>query len=113
MLERATLERFATEGAYGGEKWAPLAPSTLARKDPGKGILVDSGRLRASLTQETAPDSIRALLPQSLHWGSSVPYGVFHQKGTSRMPQRRVVKLPQPVKRAIVKELQRAMVEQR
>jgi phage gpG-like protein len=110
LLERAALQRFESEGAYGGEKWAPLAPSTVARKGAGKGILVDSGRLRASLTQETAADSIRVLLPQEMRWGSTVPYGKFHQSGTSRMPQRRVVKLPEQVKRAIVRELQRSMV---
>lgn len=111
LLEAATLRRFESEGAYGGEKWAPLAASTLARKPAGQGILVASGRLRASLTQETAADGIRQMTPQSFRWGSSVPYGRFHQAGTSRMPQRRVVKFPESVKRAVVRELQKAMVE--
>lgn len=111
MLEAAALKRFESEGAFGGEPWAPLAESTLRGKDGSKGILVDSGRLRASLTQETAPDAIRVLLPQSMQWGSSVEYGKFHQSGTGRMPRRRVVKLPEAVKRAIVRELQRTLVE--
>jgi phage gpG-like protein len=110
LIEAATLRRFESEGAFGGEKWAPLAESTLRGKDASKGILVDSGRLRASLTQETASDAIRHIGPHEMHWGSSVPYGKFHQSGTSRMPRRRPVKLPESVKRAMVRELQRELV---
>lgn len=114
MLEKASLQRFESEGSFGGEPWAPLAESTLrskaARGYGDQGILVASGRLRASLTQETAPDAIRQITPTFMRWGSKVPYGVFHQQGTSRMPRRRVVKLPDMVKRALVRELQHELM---
>lgn len=116
IFEAAALRQFASEGAAGGEPWAPLAPSTLARKPAGKGILENSGRLLNSLVaggSGGAGDSLRFLGRQEMRWGTSVPYAAFHQHGTSRMPRRRVVKLPEPVKRAAVRELQRAVVGQR
>lgn len=69
-------ERFASAGD--GE-WPPLAPSTLAEKerlgfppDP----LIRTGDLAESLT-----DAARAarMDPQSMSWGTDVPYAKYHQ----------------------------------
>lgn len=115
LFEAAALEQFATEGAAGGEPWAPLAESTLKYKPPGKGILEYSGRLLNSLVEGGVAgggDSVRFLGRQEMRWGTSVPYAAFHQHGTSRMPRRRVVQLPEIVKRRAVRELQRVLVEE-
>jgi phage gpG-like protein len=113
MLNFAAERQFATEGTYGGERWAPLAASTIATKQrkgmPDK-ILVATGKLQHSLTGH-GDGHIERITPLMLEWGSSVPYGVFHMKGTSRMPARPPVKLPETLKVAIMKTLQRAYME--
>lgn len=72
------VERFATAGH--GE-WPPLAPATLIEKerlgfppDP----LIRTGDLVESLT-----DAARAarMDPQSMSWGTDVPYAQYHQEG--------------------------------
>jgi phage gpG-like protein len=103
MLDFAVQRQFDTEGAYGGEPWAPLADSTLRSKPAGLKILVRTGKLKGSFRT-------RKVLPDLLEWGSDVAYGVYHMKGTSRMPARPPVKLPEKLKIAIVKELQREIV---
>jgi len=72
-----------------GSQWPALSPVTIARK--GHDIpLVDTGRLRASVLETGHPDHVRELLPlgRGLTFGSSVEYGLFHQNGTARIPQR-------------------------
>ena len=65
-LREMIAEQFATEGRAGGTPWAPLAPSTL------RGSLVEAG----------APGHVEELDAQSLLFGSSLPYAIFHQTGT-------------------------------
>lgn len=103
LLDFAVQRQFETEGAYGGQPWAPLAPSTLRQKPAGLQILVRTGKLRGSFRT-------RRVLPDMLEWGSDVAYGVYHMRGTSRMPARPPVKLPESLKVAITKELQRALM---
>lgn len=116
MFEAAALAQFQTEGRAGGEKWPPLAESTLRSKPSGLSILERSGRMLNSLVEggvASSGDAVRFVGRQEMRWGTKVPYAAFHQKGTSRMPRRRVVALPELVKRRAVRELQRALVEER
>lgn len=115
ILSRATRENFATRGAYGGSVWRELKPATRARKarlglDPR--ILRATGRLYESLVSETHAEHIRAIGPHEMRWGSTVPYGVYHQSTAPRsvIPYRPPVKLPEVDKRAIVRDLQRSIV---
>lgn len=104
----ANAEQFDTEGRGG---WAPLSPAYARRKRAKYGdrpILVASGRLRASLT--TSPD-VRRVDRDSMEVGSTVPYGVFHQRGTKRMPARPPVALPESFRRDAVRIFQRHLVE--
>lgn len=105
LLGAAWNEQFATEGAFGGERWAPLAESTLRSKPGGLPILVRTGRLKGSA-------HTKRLLPQMLEWGSDVEYGRFHMTGTSRMPARPPIKLPERIKRAATREIQRNLVQE-
>ena len=86
----------------GGTAWAPLAESTIARKGRRSGhqaahstILVDTGRLFESLVIGPASsdsDRIRDVSRTDdgafLVFGTSVPYSIFHDEGTARMPAR-------------------------
>lgn len=73
---------FASESDPYGKAWSPLAASTLRQKVGGS-ILTDKGAMRGSLT--SIPSA------QQVEVGVSAPYAKFHQRGTSKMPQRGMV----------------------
>lgn len=79
---------FAAGGLPG--PWAPLSPSYAAWKAthyPGKTILRRTDRLYASLTSRS-PDTVWEVTPRTIRFGTRVPYFVYHQTGTRRMPAR-------------------------
>lgn len=106
---------FASEGAEGlGAKWASLSAAYAAWKAvhyPGKPILQRSGALLASLTSSTAPGAVYQPKPKSLTIGSSVPYAIYHQKGTGRMPQRKEIALDERTKRELMKIAQMYLIQ--
>jgi phage gpG-like protein len=88
---RQVLQDFVLEGGNSGASWAALSPAYAVWKQahyPGAGILVRSGALKASLTDSAAADAIFNPGPTTLEIGTSVPYAMYHQVGTSRLPQR-------------------------
>lgn len=108
QLRRAELERFDRQGPG----WARLQEETLrakVRKGLDPRILRATERMRNSLIGRGS-EHIEEITPVSLRFGTAVPYARFHQTGTSTMPQRRVVELAEPQKRAIVKTVQRWIV---
>ncbi len=81
-----------------GEQWPPLAPSTIAAKGHDT-ILIDSGRLHASLTGPNDGHFHEIVADGSgnqhiLEWGSDIEYltyhvtGTFNSDGSVRMPRR-------------------------
>jgi phage gpG-like protein len=92
---------FSHEGAYeGNPAWQPLSAvyaKWKAKHFPGKGILVRSGDLMASLTGGAG--SIREIEPLRMTIGGSVrvgrwDLGALHQTGTRRgMPKRKPLNL--------------------
>jgi phage gpG-like protein len=82
--------RATRSGPQGGFK--DITESTKRQKKKKFGfeypILVASGRLGKSMLGPSAPDAIHILKKQTLRIGTSVPYGIFHQTGTRRMPKR-------------------------
>jgi len=93
IFYRIELEQFDSEGARGGGKWQALSPAYRKWKQvhyPGRPILVRTGRLKRSLSVIGAGggDSIRDFRPLELTLGSRVPYGIYHQRGTRKMPSR-------------------------
>ena len=113
VLRSALTRQFDSEGRFGSGGWAPLAPSTVAAKqaaglDPR--ILHATRRLRDSLTEPGHPDQIAIARPDGLDFGSTVPYAAFHQHGTSRMPRRRPVQLPESMRRQIPRMIQRGII---
>lgn len=70
---------------------APLSPAYQRWKNqhfPNAPILVLSGRMKASLLGPGADGSVWRPGPRSLEVGSEVPYAIYHQVGTHRMPAR-------------------------
>lgn len=113
-LEKDHRGFFAGEHTPDGVPWFPLAESTLKKRAhrgffekgeliarvKGAGlihapILRDTGRLAQSLTSgglTTAGDWVREIVDEGMNkgfsFGTSVPYGHFHQDGTSKIPKR-------------------------
>lgn len=109
FLPTTMKEQFDSEGGRTGG-WAPLSPDYAAQKALRYGsqpILVASGRMMRSLTTPGAGSINRKIGRDSLEFGTSVPYAIFHQKGTSRMPQRRIIDLTESDRRSILKGLQK------
>lgn len=89
-------EQFNTEGARSGTEWASLSPAYaewkeryLAREtfDAKNRILELTTALRRSLTSRDER-GVYIETPDSLSLGSSLPYALHHQRGTSKMPAR-------------------------
>lgn len=105
MTEEAA--QFQSQGAYlTGQPWQPLSPKYAARRlheiqsylatgAPTQpfGILRRTGRLLGSLVQSGSPEHVNVIQLQSAAYGSTVPYGIFHQRGSARLPQRIVIKV--------------------
>lgn len=99
-------QQFKTEGAYlqGGQEWAPLSPAYAKRKPAPPapfGILYRTGALYGGVTDESDPAHIKEIGPQRAVMGTSVSYGKYHQTGTPKMPQRKVISVRDRVKRLI------------
>lgn len=74
---------FESEGSVYGNNWQELSPSYEEWKNknyPGRGILERTGTLRYSFQAIPTSDYLIISNPTS--------YGVFHEYGTSKMPQR-------------------------
>lgn len=84
VLEPGVREQFDTEGEG---SWAPLAPSTVARKGHGM-ILVDTNEMKSSFFG--GPSHVEDIGRQSMKWGSAVRRALFHQTGTLSGFQRTV-----------------------
>lgn len=85
-VDQLFRRQFNSEGAFGGQKWAPLRPVTkLLRQRPGHGrggIGRDTNRMWASLTKfGVGPDAIKILTPSSLERGTSLPYARWFSQG--------------------------------
>lgn len=93
-LHAAFQAQFMSQGAYGGAPWAQLAQGTLRRR-PGKSymILVDSGDLRAALTE---PDQGSEVTIKDGGQGLELSvdgfdYASWLQSGTGKMPARELI----------------------
>lgn len=102
-------KQFSSEGASGSGGWAPLADSTLRRK-LAKGfpaaILQATQALMDSLTRRGAAGQILDITPEGMRFGTDVAYGGFHQRGTSKMPQRRILEFTEMERVALIKKVQ-------
>ena len=93
-LRFANEENFRQAGLPSGG-WSPLDPEYSAWKnlrEPGAGTMIRTGRLFRSLTSLDAPPNKIDIMEAT--FGTKVEYAKFHQYGTTRMPQRKVVYEP-------------------
>jgi len=108
--------RIATGGTHHSmPPFAPLSPRYArykARRYPGAPILVRSGRLRSALTQPDHPDAIADIQPDRLTFGTRVPYALYHQLGTQRMPARPPIKLSKTLQTELLTILRNYLIEQ-
>lgn len=82
FLERETKLNFARESDPDGNPWSPLSSSTLRYKRTNV-ILRETSALAGSVAGESSGN---------IGWVQvSTSYGIFHQTGTSRMPQRKII----------------------
>jgi phage gpG-like protein len=86
-------QQFSSEGRAEGTPWPPLAPATLRRKRAGAPILFRTGALLESLRGPSGANHVEEIDASSLTLGSRLPYAMFHQLGTQRMPARPIIVL--------------------
>lgn len=90
---RAVIERqFESEGRAGGTPWAPRR-DILQRTPTTQPLLVRTGALRDSFIRPGAAGHVEEITDQTLTLGSRLPYAIFHQTGTRRMPARPIIVL--------------------
>lgn len=80
---------FRKQGALFGRGWKPLADSTRRQRarqgyPPARPILERTGRLRRG-------NKIKKVTKDTLTIGNDVDYFKYHQTGTRKMPQRKVL----------------------
>lgn len=79
-------ENFKNEGNE-GDHWTPLTAATIARRrNKAKEtirILQNTGDLRRSFVPDADDSTVRV--------GSPVIYSIFHEEGTDRIPQRKML----------------------
>jgi phage gpG-like protein len=110
------VEQFASEGAAGASgKWEPLSDVYAKYKQvthPDKTILRADDDLFESLTDPEATGAILRPEQNELVIGTSVPYAMVHQKGSSKrnIPARPPISLAEAQKRRIQKSIQAGLV---
>lgn len=97
IFRKAEEKRFASQGAG---TWAALKDSTSDKKrrlhqDPR--VLRATNALYKSLTAPRATGQIDERTPDSMRYGTSVPYAAYHDQGKG-VPKRRLIDL-QPAER--------------
>lgn len=101
-FDRMEMRHWESEGAAFGHPWAPLAESTIRAKmrkgTLGLGILHNTNNLFRTIFAARASDSRLRVIGGGLRFQAniSVPYAIYHQVGTSRMPERQVIPDPLP-----------------
>lgn len=112
LLKIETVQ-FLTEGGHGSGGWSPLADSTKAekqRKRQSPWIERATEALFRSLTAPAGPNQIFERTSGWMRFGTRVPYGIFSQTGTVKMPQRKLIDLKLVERRMIVKTVQRFLI---
>lgn len=111
-LRDIAQEQFGGEGIGDSGKWPALSPRYAAwkrRHFPGKSILRRTDRLIESLTGNRA-DSIVEARPDSLEFGTRVPYAIYHQRGAGRLKRRKIFDLNERQRTRIMKTIQKRLL---
>lgn len=112
LWRHETAAQFESEGDHASGGWQPLAVATVESKQRQglrPEILRATDALLRSLTTGDENAIVR-ITPSELDYGTRLPYGRFHQRGTVRMSQRRPVAFTEGARRATIKILQRYLI---
>jgi len=82
---------FHSGGRRGGGSWKQLADSTIKKKGSSE-ILVQTGELKASLTEPGHRNNILEIGTHDVIFGSSDPFAYIHTVGAGGLPKRPVIK---------------------
>lgn len=91
---------FESEGGAIDAYWQPLSPNyqrQKSKKYPGRGILEASGKMRYGYQLYTSSDY--ALVKMA----DDITYAKYHQEGTDKMPQRKLVAITNQMEMQIAK----------
>jgi len=99
--ERSTKLNFAKQSDPDGNKWASLSANTLKTKRSGA-ILRETSALMGSISSTISGDVAIVTASQS--------YGIFHQTGTSKMPQRQFLGISDRDRQEIMKIAERELM---
>lgn len=116
---RIEKEQFNSQGASGASgAWQELSAGYEKYKAltyPGRPILQASGHLKESITDPTNRDHVFRMTETSLTIGTTDPVGRYHQRGSERLPQRKIFDLTDDDKRHLRdvarREFQRVALE--
>lgn len=107
-LEADHAENIRTATSPDGTPMPELAASTIARKGHAT-ILVETGALADSLSQDNAAFAIRQIIDdgdtKGLIFGTSRPFAAVHQHGGGRIPQRKFLGFSEERKEAIKQQV--------
>lgn len=109
LFYRSEQQQFQSEGSWASGGWVPDMQATVdekVRRGYSTMTLEETGDMMRSLTIPGSPHSQQRIGPDFVELVSTVPYGIFHQFGTRKMPMRKPVELNEPTKVAMVKLLQ-------
>lgn len=88
-IYNAMKEAFEEQQSPFGEKWSPLKPATIAKKERNKHkILWESGTLQQSTYQRREGYGVFVVGVNAKAKNSDFQYGIAHQWGTKYTPQR-------------------------
>ena len=109
-------DQFASEGGKGGSgRWKQLSErynkQKIARYGAGKGILEASGRLMKSLTGNN-PGSVYTATKTDIAVGTMVPYGIYHQRGSGNLPERKPISFSADQRKSMMKVIQKALIKE-
>lgn len=94
VLERGIMQVFRSQGTELGTPWQPLSDRTIARRRTGRRragsaqVLLDTGRLRASVTMHRGSGAHRVTTPMHVEVGTRLVYARTHQFGRDAIPAR-------------------------
>lgn len=105
---------FSRKQARGeGLRWPQLSEKYAIRKEmqyPGQPILVRTGRLKESMTSEGAEGNINIIAKTSAIFGTTVPYGIYHDKGGDKIPKRNFSDISQRRRDIWIKQIEDSLI---
>lgn len=109
-------EQFDSEGGKGSSgRWQSLskryAAQKIAQYGAGKKILEATGELRDALTGPN-PGSYYQTSKKEVAIGTTLPRGIYHQRGSDTLPKREPISISDTQKREMMKVIQGSLIKE-